>query len=36
MIQGFESQLIPNEVGGDISGPARADLPDLRSYAIFM
>lgn len=29
MMQGFSSQLIPNEVGTDIAAPARTDIPDL-------
>ena len=30
MIQGFESQLISNEVSTDIPGSTRTELPDLR------
>lgn len=33
-MQGFSSQLIPNEVGTDIAAPARTDIPDLSSFCI--
>ena len=29
MMQGFSSQLIPNEVGTDIAAPNRNDIQDL-------
>ena len=35
MIQGFNSQLISNDVGTDITTSARPDLPDLCPTAVF-